>query len=588
MKHFLTIILLSLGLVACGTSSNDNKDGGNKERAIVIKSSNFNGDFYDGWTNTVDDDNVRKLVWGEGLLAQTPTGERIPSKIVETLTRSKSDPSKKNDDIWTFKIKDGVKFSNGKPLTAEDIKFTYDFFMNDVELQKTGATSTLNQFIDKVELDKKNNSVSFYFKDIIYIIDGYMMQYIMSKDIVETGAKKDEITVQQWVKANISTPTGNGPYKIVEYVPSQYVKLEINPYYEGNYEGDKPSIKTLILQNVPSETAMNQLVAHEIDISSGVTSEEDIDVVEHDPNLTTNEYLRHGGGQLTFHTDFGPTQLEEVRKAFAYMLDRIKFREILIGKYAIETNAPFSRNMWMMYDDDEKIGTPSRFENTLTSYDIVDADGNWDEAANVKEARRYLDVAVKKTEGEYKNLTKVNGNYLWKGKPLELTFGMSSFWVDPVNLTLTKKIQQEVGMLINVESIDWSILSKHLYGSAPLSERRYNIFAGSTAYSIKTDYNYTKADRILPFGQGVTSNTTRYPISDDILYRMRYADPSSKEGKLQYKKAFREYINVINQHLPQLPLYTNIYFDAYSSDIIDYETNPMWKFPYAIVKAKIK
>ncbi|UUV18448.1 ABC transporter substrate-binding protein [Fusobacteria bacterium ZRK30] len=583
VKMLILLVLTSLGLIGCGGSGEKKP----VERSLVVASGNFNGDFYEGWTNTVDDNNIRKLVWGSGLYAATPTGERVLSPMVESLVKSKSN-EKDIEEIWTFKIKEGLKFSNGQPLTAKDVKFTYDFFMNNEALNATGATSTLSQFVDRIEFDEENNSVSYYIKDVLYIIDGYFMYNTLSKDIIEAGAKKDNITPQQWVKANINTPVGNGPYMISEYVPSQYVKLVINPYYIGNYEGDKPSIKTIIMQNVPEETKMNQLVAGEIDVISGVTSEEDINTVKSDPHLATNTYLRHGGGQLTFHTDFGPVQLLEVREAFSYMLDRIKFRQILIGDYAIETNAPYSRNMWMMYDDDEKLGTPSRFEATLKSYDIVDADGNWDEQANLKEARRLLDQAAKKTDGAYVHLTKVGDKYLWRNKPLELTFGMTPFWVDPVNLTLTKKIQEEFGMLINIEAIDWSILSKHLYSSAPASERRYHLFAGSTSYAIKTDYSASKADRILPFGQGVTSNTSRYPISDDLLDRMRYADPSSEEGKIRYKKAFREYMKVMNTEIPQVPLYTNIYYDAYPSDLVDFETSPLWRMPEAIVKAKFK
>jgi hypothetical protein len=40
-----------------------------------------------------------------------------------------------------------------------------------------------------------------------------------------------------------------------------------------------------------------------------------------------------------------------------------------------------------MYDDGEKLGTEGKFEKSLISYDILDKDGNWDEAANIAEAK---------------------------------------------------------------------------------------------------------------------------------------------------------------------------------------------------------
>lgn len=591
LKKILIIGLAILGLIGCGGEEDNNrKVEGNSEneRSLVVASGNFNGDFYDGWTNSIYDSNIRKLVWGEGLLTTTPTGKLVKSQWIESLEVSKSDPSMESQDIWKFKIKDGMKFSNGNPLTVKDVKFTYDFYMDEKALNATGATDDLNEFMDKIEVDKETNTITFHLKKVIYMVDSYFNYFVLDSKTIIEGSQKDGVTPQQWVKANISKPIGYGPYKVDEYIPSQYVKLSINENYQGNYEGDKPSVQHLIMQNVPSETKITQLITGEIDVAMGVTKEEEILTVLKDDSLSKNEYFRHGIGQLTFHTDFGATKLVEVRKAIAYEFDRNKYKNIFIGKYGLMTNAPYSRSMWMMYNENEKIGSESRLEKTYTSYDILDGNGKWDEEANLKEAHKLLDQAAAKKEGDYAKLTKSNDQYLWEGKPLEINIAVTSNVVDAFNLTFTKEIQKEFGIKINIESMDWSILANNLYGNAPLSERKYNAFSTSTNFAIKTDYSSSKKDALIPYGRGTTSNVTRYPISDDILNRMRFANPSTKEGDQQYKKAFREYMKVMNEEIPLLPIYANHYFDTYTNDLIDFETSPMWSFPYAIIKAKFK
>ncbi len=591
-------ILLVLGIIGtflftgCGGSDKGNGGSGEKKTTFVMGTSNFNGDFYRGWTNTVYDANVRRLVWGSGLLALTDKGELVLSSFVEERTLAKSTPDAPAEDIWTFKLKDGAKFSNGDPLTVKDVKFTYDFYMDKEALGATGGTSSLDQYISKIEIDESENTIVFYLKEVIYTVDYSAFgheQYILNSTHILAGAEKDGVTPQQWVKANMSTPIGYGPYKIDEYVESQYVKLSINENYLGNFQGVKPGIDILILQNVPNETQLTQLLSGEVDGLTGLTNEEEIDPVRNESSLNTNNYFRHGGGQITFHTDYGPVQLPEVRKAFAYQFDRVKFRDLFLGKYGIASNAQYSRNQWMMYDEGEELGSEGKFERSLISYDILDSAGNWDEEANLAEAHRLLDQAAEKTEGEYAKLTKSGDKYLWEGKELTLNLAISSFWADALNLTITEENQKKFGIKVNLYSMDWSIMASHLYGSAALSERKYHMFTGGTSYTLKSNpYTNWSETRILPFGQGSSSNSARYSGYDDLLTDIRSSNPTTEEGTISYKTKWREWIKILNQELPLLPLYSNNYYDAYTNKLVNFKTNALYQWPYAIIEASLE
>ncbi len=594
MKKKLLVlgVLTTMLLAGCGGSNDQaGTDGGKaKPTTFVMGTSNFNGDFYDGWTNSSYDANIRRLVWGGGLLAPTDKGEFVLNTFVESRTMSKSDPSKEVNDIWTFKIKDGMKFSNGDPLTAKDVKFTFDFYLDKKALQDTGATTNLPDYISEFTIDEKENTVTFNLKKVPYAIDSAVfLTFILDSSDIAPKAKEAGLTPQQYVKANMSTPIGYGPYKIDEYVESQYVKLSINENFQGNFEGQKPHIPTIIAQNVPEETKITQLTSGEIDGLTGLVSEDNIDAAKNDQDLSTNNYYRHGGGQITFHTDFGATQLPEVRKAFAYEFDRIKFRNLFLGKYGIASNAPYSRNMWMMYDAGEKLGEEGKFEKSLTSYDLVTADGKWDETANLAKAHRLLDQAASRTDGAYAKLTKKGDKYMWEGKELLINLAITSAWTDAINLTLTKEVQNKFGIKVNVDSMDWSIMANNLYGNAPASERKYNAFTGGTSYSLQYDpYASWSKTQILPFGQGSSSNTSRYVGDEDLLAKIRFANSSTEEGQEQYKENWRKWIVEVNKDLPLLPLYSNNYYDAYTNRVVNFETNALWQWPYAIVKAEYK
>ena len=110
------VILMMFTLVACG--------GDKKETASTSTSTNENGELVVGVTSFADtlEPTEQYFSWvitrygvGENLVRFNENGELEPSLAEEW---------KVSDDklTWEFKIRDGVKFSNGNPLTAEAVK----------------------------------------------------------------------------------------------------------------------------------------------------------------------------------------------------------------------------------------------------------------------------------------------------------------------------------------------------------------------------------------------------------------------------------------------------------------------------------
>ncbi len=616
MKKVITLLLAMLlvfSLVACGNSANNNNaveannvtEANNTNepatevedeveelnmRPFVAASADFNGDFYPGWTNSTYDVNIQNLVWGFGLMTDNAAGEIIDSPLVEEKTVS--------EDLtqWTFKLKEGVKFHNGEELTVSDVKFTYEFYMAKEALADTGGSSSMGEYVDNITIDEAANTVTFTLKKVIFTTDMSVFYdtWIYAEDTIVDGAAAAGQNVQEYVKTNINMPIGYGPYMMVEYKESEYVRLAVNP----DYIGTAPAIQEIIVKVTPSETELDQLLQGDVDLLGRTVEAEKIEAALESDALTTNNYFRHGGGTMVLHTDYEAFALTEVRQAFAYVFNRPKVIELFLGEFGIASQGPYSKNQWMMYDEDEMdlLGTAAvgRFEGTLTDYDILDADGKFDVDANIAMAHTLLDAAVAKTDGEYANLTG-NGTdgYMWKGERLNIKITYTEFWSDTYNLVWNDDYISKLGFDVTLNGLDWPVMYGHWTGDIA-EERQYHAYVGGVGYNIKSNPRSGYAsDKIMPWGQP-SDNGSRFSGGlsytavewDQLLMDIENAHPIT--GTETYKELWREFIRTMNTEVPIIPVYSNNYHDLYSSDLENFNTNALWAWPKAIRNANWK
>ncbi len=626
MKKLLALLLvlvMSLSLVACGGNEESKEDpkeekkedvkeddkkeddkkeddkkeddkkedeGSNSDRPFVAATAEFSGDFHAGWSNSSYDRDIIRLVFGFGLMEGNIKGEVIDSPLVEKKEVS--------DDLteWTFTLVDGLTFHNGEELTVSDVKFTYDFYMDKEALEATGGTSSLGDYIDSIEIDEEARTVKFTLKKVIFTTDAtiFYETWILPEETIKAGAKEADQTVQEYVKTNISNPIGYGPYVFDEYKEAEYVRLKAF----DNYVGKAPAIKEIIVKVTPSETELDQLLQGEVDLLPKSVEDEKISAVKDDPNMAYNNYFRHGGGTMVLHTDYEAFQLTEVRQAFAYVFNRPKVIELFLGEYGISSQGPYSKNQWMMYDDDEQdlIGTAenSRFEDSLIDYDILDADGNFDEEANIAKAHELLDAAVAKTDGEYANLTgDAESGYMWKGEPLDIKITYTEFWSDTYNLVWTDDYISKLGFKVTLQGLDWPVMYGHWIGDTQ-EERQYHAFVGGNSYTIKSNPKQDYAtDKIMPWGQPsangprFTGGSTYTPEEwDALLNEIENVNPLT--GRDEYRTKWRKFVETFNKEVPIIPVYNNNYHDLYTADLENFNTNAIWPWTSAILDANWK
>jgi peptide/nickel transport system substrate-binding protein len=185
--------------------------------------------------------------------------------------------------VYTFHLRQGVKFHNGRELTAEDVVYSYNRLMDpktkypfSPQVQNIKEVKALDKYTAQITL--KAPSITL----MVYMSNPYGTHAIVPKEEVEKQG------------GTLTRPVGTGPYRFVEYVPDKHVIVERNKDYKGSdlptsgTGGKKPAYLDRI-KFVPIKDAAVRSMAlksGDIDLTLRVAWEE-IDDFKKDPNIVT-------------------------------------------------------------------------------------------------------------------------------------------------------------------------------------------------------------------------------------------------------------------------------------------------------------
>ena len=150
------------------------------------------------------------------------------------------------DDVnWRLKLREGVKFHNGKEFDAESAKFAFTMYLDKTGFAAQRVKEVVNQdsfkIVDKHTIEVKTIKPYPFFSALLTLLD-----------VVEPDAfKKGEIV-------------GTGPFKYKEEVTDQYVAVERN----DDYWGSKPYFKRIVFKTLPDpNTRAMALQRGEVDVA---------------------------------------------------------------------------------------------------------------------------------------------------------------------------------------------------------------------------------------------------------------------------------------------------------------------------------
>jgi peptide/nickel transport system substrate-binding protein len=165
----------------------------------------------------------------------------------------------KNGLVWTYHIRHGVKWSDGVPLTAADVAYT---FQRNI---KPASTEFLDNeaYVSEITSAKATGNYTVVMRVKHYTpVMNRLEVPILPKHIW------DHVTDKQLSSFKNLHPVGTGPFRVSSFSPNQSITLKANPHYWGG----KPGIGTLVFQRFDNPTAMKLALANgSIDFAEGLT-----------------------------------------------------------------------------------------------------------------------------------------------------------------------------------------------------------------------------------------------------------------------------------------------------------------------------
>lgn len=145
-----------------------------------------------------------------------------------------------NSRTWTFHLRKGVKFHNGKEMTSEDVKASFDRYMTPGVGVRQGQFALLESWeaIDDYTFAIHLREPSLAILGALAYPVGDLV--IMPKEVIE-GKKAGDLKAPTQYDPNVTHDLiGTGPYKLVEWKPDEYIRFQRNELYQplpSDYSG---------------------------------------------------------------------------------------------------------------------------------------------------------------------------------------------------------------------------------------------------------------------------------------------------------------------------------------------------------------
>ncbi|MEJ9230309.1 ABC transporter substrate-binding protein [Peribacillus butanolivorans] len=424
-----------------------------------------------------------------------------------------------DNQTFTIKLNEKANWTDGKPVTAEDVAFTFNLIANPkVETTDGAYIASLDGLGENGKLPEGQTELSS-----VKIIDEKTIE-IKTKQPFDANMIKEQIGTKIQVlpkhvlkdvdpaklsqhpfmqKPNVS----NGPFQFVQYKKDQYVELAGNPdYYFG-----KPELEKIFVKIMPGPNLVAQLQTGGIHMNTpliGNIAIQDYETVKGLANVRTKNE-----GSVAFQTMIMNNETikdSKLRKAIAYAVDRQLIVDKLLKGYGDVIDGPYTPVSPFLNKDLKQF-----------SYDTEKA----------------------------KQLIKESG---WDvNKPLRLVVPIGNK-VREQSASIIEQNLQEAGLKVEVTTYDFpTVTQKAKAGDFDLLLYGLKFTLDpdvTTLYGSKGTYNYMNYDN---------------PKSDELLEKGKNeTDPDKR------KVIYNELQEIWNEDMPILTLYSDHEFSAISNDVV--------------------
>jgi peptide/nickel transport system substrate-binding protein len=230
--------------------------------------------------------------------------------------------------MWQFKLRSGVKFHTGDPLTSADVKFSLD---RAIDPKAGSRVNTVFTTVDRIETPD-SQSVNFHTKQPDPLLAARLAFYggqIMPKAYFEKLGP-DEFNAK---------PIGSGPVKFVSWVKDDHLVLDANrDYWGGKIDADRVVFRPIV-EGAPRIAA---LLKGEVDLITKLPPD-DVERVAKHPTTRVEGALYAGLYVLAVGSQRPPLNNVKVRQALSLAVDREAIVKDMWRGQGIVPNGPIAK-----------------------------------------------------------------------------------------------------------------------------------------------------------------------------------------------------------------------------------------------------
>ena len=233
MKKFCMFLLAAMMIltVGCGGTDQAKNERAEKGEVVISVGKYMVGEGFDptmGWG-----------LWGPDPFHSALMGHDEKNQLIKELA---TNVERSEDGLkYTFTIRDDAKFSDGQPLTAEDVVFTY-------ETAKKAASA-----VDLTAMES------------VRALSPTQVEFKLSRPwsvFLETAASLGIVPKHAYKEGYATAPVGSGPWKVVSFQKEQQLVMEPNEYYYG----EKPKLKKVTALNLGNDAVLAAAQSGQVDL----------------------------------------------------------------------------------------------------------------------------------------------------------------------------------------------------------------------------------------------------------------------------------------------------------------------------------
>ena len=479
---------------------------------------------YDGYVNTLIYDSLLKL----------------NSKIeLESSMAEKYEITDEGKKL-VFKLKSGIKFHDGNPVTSKDVKFTLESLANpkyegDLSSYVQSITGFKEFHEGKVtELkgvvcpDDNTIEINFdtpYSPALINIGTlGILPAHIWGK-----------IDIDKWGENNeaIAKPVGSGPYKFDSFKVGEFTKLVANEEYHNG----APKIKNFVFKVVNEETSSAELINGSIDLAELSNIKADDAKTLNEKGIEVLKYPNSKIQYMGFNLRNKTLQDIKLRTAIAYGIDREALVNGLLEGNGVVINTPMVPSLW------------SYPKEGLVEYKF-----------DVEKAKALL------KEAGYED-TNGNGIVDKGGKDLELTLTVpTGDTVREKTGTIIQDNLSKIGIKVKIEAMEFKAVMQKVVG-----DHEFEMYLMGNTLEADPDptpnwYSTQATDEKGVFGWNIAGFKSKE--ADNLMDLNRKATVLEERAKI-----LNDFGKLLNKELPWIPLYASDIVKAYNKNLKNYTSN---------------